>query len=435
MKGTADRDALRRGAALFLGTNLALAVVMLQLDIGYFASRGVDGAAWVVGIQHLLVISLAVWLATTASTARASALAALGGALFTSVSVLRMAALRDDPASMTVAIVALTLGASVLLPWGPFWQAILVVFTLAIAGLGIAWLGVPMSFLLMVFFVALLLASIYVAQVGEASRRELARLLGELGTALEVAEDRRRSLGAAIREQTRDLEGAAEELASFCHAASHDIRPPLRTMAGYSEILAEDLTAAEDTQARQAVEGIPPLAMEMGTQIDELLEGVRAMHRSMAGTLLSLGDVLEEECARARADGCAVRGVAAQGLYADTLGAVAGDLLRALVRYAASAPFGQEPRELRLAAEAGANGYTLRIEGGEPVAEEIALVSRCLRGDVGMDGLPERLDELGRAVRAWRAEQQEHPSFQIRGDAVEFRFGKTAEDGGAGAQA
>ncbi len=94
-------------------------------------------------------------------------------------------------------------------------------------------------------------------------------------TARKVAEEALRGLNegleAAVRKRTALLEAANAELEAFGHSISHDLRAPLRAIAGFSQALSEDcgdrLPPAGDDYIRRIRAG----AHRMGTLIDDLL--------------------------------------------------------------------------------------------------------------------------------------------------------------------
>jgi light-regulated signal transduction histidine kinase (bacteriophytochrome) len=79
------------------------------------------------------------------------------------------------------------------------------------------------------------------------------------------------ALVVQLRERGRELEQANEELDSFSHSVSHDLRSPLRAIDGFARILAEDHRASLGAEGQQAVDVICDRARRMGQLIDALL--------------------------------------------------------------------------------------------------------------------------------------------------------------------
>jgi len=67
------------------------------------------------------------------------------------------------------------------------------------------------------------------------------------------------------------LETANKELESFSYSVSHDLRAPLRAVAGFSRILVEDHSGQLDEEAKRKLSVIQDEAHRMGQLIDELL--------------------------------------------------------------------------------------------------------------------------------------------------------------------
>jgi light-regulated signal transduction histidine kinase (bacteriophytochrome) len=65
---------------------------------------------------------------------------------------------------------------------------------------------------------------------------------------------------------------ANRELEAFTYTVSHDLRAPVRTMAGFAKILMEDFGPALDPEAQRHVRTIQKGAQRMGELIDDLLE-------------------------------------------------------------------------------------------------------------------------------------------------------------------
>lgn len=74
-----------------------------------------------------------------------------------------------------------------------------------------------------------------------------------------------------VGERTAELEMANEELASFSHSVSHDLRAPLRAIRGFSQILLEDTIGRLDEAGRGHLEHVISATNEMGQLIDSLL--------------------------------------------------------------------------------------------------------------------------------------------------------------------
>jgi signal transduction histidine kinase len=89
-----------------------------------------------------------------------------------------------------------------------------------------------------------------------------------------------------VRERTRQLEEANEELGAFAYSVSHDLRAPARAIHGFSEVLLEDCAPMLDEAGRLALERVQANASRMGQLIDDMLQLARA-----SGEQLSIGSV------------------------------------------------------------------------------------------------------------------------------------------------
>jgi PAS domain S-box-containing protein len=74
-----------------------------------------------------------------------------------------------------------------------------------------------------------------------------------------------------VRERTAELEASTRELDAFAYSVSHDLRAPLRSLEGFSEILVEDYADQLDEQGRQYLGRIHTNAARMAQIIDDLL--------------------------------------------------------------------------------------------------------------------------------------------------------------------
>jgi PAS domain S-box-containing protein len=99
-------------------------------------------------------------------------------------------------------------------------------------------------------------------------------------TPLKRAEEKERELNAEleerVRERTAELEASTRELDAFAYSVSHDLRAPLRAMAGFSEVLLADHGDQLDATGRGYLGRVVAATERMGRLIDDLLDLSRA---------------------------------------------------------------------------------------------------------------------------------------------------------------
>ncbi len=74
-----------------------------------------------------------------------------------------------------------------------------------------------------------------------------------------------------VKERTADLEFANQELEAFSYSVSHDLRAPLRAVAGFSQAVLEDYGSMLPEDGRRDLLLIRERAQRMGRLIDDLL--------------------------------------------------------------------------------------------------------------------------------------------------------------------
>jgi PAS domain S-box-containing protein len=113
---------------------------------------------------------------------------------------------------------------------------------------------------------------------------------GIVGIHQDVTQDRRNSealkqlnaeLESQVRKRTAQFELANRELESFAYSVSHDLRAPLRAMAGFSEALKEEYENSFDATAADYIKRIHRATGNMAELIDSLL----SLSRSTTGEL------------------------------------------------------------------------------------------------------------------------------------------------------
>jgi PAS domain S-box-containing protein len=116
------------------------------------------------------------------------------------------------------------------------------------------------------------------------------------------AEEEIRTLNAELEQRvaqrTEQLEAANRELESFAYSISHDLRAPLRSVQGFSELLLEEYTAILPGPAADSARRIHAASLQMGDLIGDLLQLSRlsreALQRSPVDLSVMAGEVIQE---------------------------------------------------------------------------------------------------------------------------------------------
>ncbi|TRZ91261.1 MAG: hypothetical protein D4R84_14560, partial [Rhodocyclaceae bacterium] len=89
------------------------------------------------------------------------------------------------------------------------------------------------------------------------------------------------TLETRIEERTAELQRANAELETFAYSASHDLRTPLRSIAGYASILEADYAANLDEAGKGMLRSVQEAAQKMGQLIEGLLKLPKLTHEPM----------------------------------------------------------------------------------------------------------------------------------------------------------
>ncbi len=156
--------------------------------------------------------------------------------------------------------------------------------------------------------------------------RIIERTVDELLTAnAELAESREAAekTAAELAELAVALERSNHDLEQFAFAASHDLREPLRTIAGFSKLLADELGPQLSSSAKEDLHFVQDGVERMKRLIDDLLDYSRVGKSKLELTSVSLATVLERVRSDVRA---AIDEADAEIIVAPDLPHVDGDL-------------------------------------------------------------------------------------------------------------
>lgn len=101
-------------------------------------------------------------------------------------------------------------------------------------------------------------------------------------------------LEARVAERTAQLSAANRELQAFAYSVSHDLRAPLRVVAGYARRLIELRRERLEDEERHCLERIVDNTSRMSALIDDLLTYARAGHAAVRTEAVDLEAVIRE---------------------------------------------------------------------------------------------------------------------------------------------
>jgi signal transduction histidine kinase len=159
----------------------------------------------------------------------------------------------------------------------PGWQSNLPLFVL-LSGLAIS---------LMLFGVTWMLSN---------SRIQAERIGAQLEATNRELEDANRDL----EETNRELESTNRELEAFSYSVSHDLRAPLRSIEGFSQILLEDHAGELDEGGRHYLGRVRAASRRMALLIDDLLDLSRVTRSTLEKQTVNLSAQAREIAAEIR---------------------------------------------------------------------------------------------------------------------------------------
>ncbi|HUP40158.1 MAG TPA: CHASE3 domain-containing protein [Vicinamibacterales bacterium] len=120
-------------------------------------------------------------------------------------------------------------------------------------------------------------------------------------TTRKLAEERIAQLNADLEIHSAELAETNKELESFSYSVSHDLRAPLRSIDGFSQILLEDYGEQLNDEGKDALKRVRKAAMTMGELIDALLSLSRVSRAELRITRVDLSALAASVAAELRA--------------------------------------------------------------------------------------------------------------------------------------
>jgi PAS domain S-box-containing protein len=138
-------------------------------------------------------------------------------------------------------------------------------------------------------------------------RDELERPVAILETSNDITERKRReqeieNLNLELAKRSTALEAINKELEAFAYSVSHDLRAPLRHIAGFTELLHKKASTVVDEKSNRYIAMILDSAKRMGNLIDDLLAFSRIGRAETQKTLFSLTQLVREALSEVRQD-------------------------------------------------------------------------------------------------------------------------------------
>jgi len=122
---------------------------------------------------------------------------------------------------------------------------------------------------------------------------ENARLFNEVSELNSGLEEKVLIRTKELNDAVKDLEEANQELDSFSFSVSHDLRAPLRTIKGFSNILMDDYSSSLEPEAQMALKKVVTNADSMNNLITGLLDLSRVQKQALNRTDIPLSEMAE----------------------------------------------------------------------------------------------------------------------------------------------
>jgi signal transduction histidine kinase len=97
-----------------------------------------------------------------------------------------------------------------------------------------------------------------------------------------------------VQDRTAQLEGTNKELEAFCYSVSHDLRAPLRTIRGFSEVLIEQYKPQLDARGQDYLRRTCDAGLQMDKLIEDLLKLSRLARSDIQRAEIDLSNIAQQ---------------------------------------------------------------------------------------------------------------------------------------------
>jgi signal transduction histidine kinase len=132
------------------------------------------------------------------------------------------------------------------------------------------------------------------ARALRASQAELQRYATELEQRVEERTHALQASNEALERNAAQLLAANRELDAFAYSVSHDLRAPLRSIDGFSQVVLQDYADRLDDAGRDALQRVRAATQRMGLLIDDLLKLARITRVEIRPEPVDLSGIAQE---------------------------------------------------------------------------------------------------------------------------------------------
>src|SRR5205814_2565489 len=125
-------------------------------------------------------------------------------------------------------------------------------------------------------------------------RRWVEGALRQSRDVLKAEVEQRRALNVELAKRSDELQATNKELEAFAYSVSHDLRAPVRHIAGFTELLQKHSDAVLDDKSRHHISMILDSAKRMGSLVDDLLAFSRIGRAEAQKTTIHLEQLVKD---------------------------------------------------------------------------------------------------------------------------------------------